>query len=214
MDVDNVYLDSEKAAMKRLFLVSSIIGFLMFFASLFLPVMPGSVTGFDTVSDWRSGALTHAVLAHCLVMIPDEINRVRIETSDDKGDGLDRFIQERYWDACQIILILMASILMLFRLFAQKIPISRWLGFVLCGLTLCGCFCLASFLFEHRKTYVTGHIHLGIGAYLWVASSLLVGIGYLEFVQKQKPIPLKMNESKSRFCRLSLIKGTRHPFSS
>lgn len=170
------------------------VGVVMFVSSLVLPVLPHLVTGWDEASGWRTGFDLHLAYFFGLIWEPFKIYETVQEYSPHglideplqnmRYDVLQDYLWRTVPRYLQTLSVIFSSIIVilsiaLFRRFAVPTTQVTLLRVTL-ALTLWGtAYFFAVELFESARTYVGGQLHLGMGAYLWVCSYILIGFSLL-----------------------------------
>lgn len=160
------------------------VGAVMFVLSFVLPVEPHAITGGGEAWGWRMGFEQYMYYFYLLIMIPSEIYAIVQEYSGRSNEVLYGFIWGEVSVFWKILTILFASTIITLRLVLFRriaiVPIQMTPLRVVLALTLwAAAYCLVALLWDSSRITVSGQLHVGIGAYLWVSSYLLIGFTLL-----------------------------------
>jgi len=170
------------------------VGVAMFVSSLVLPVLPHLVTGWDEASGWRTGFDLHLAYLFGVIWEPLKIYETVQEYSphgliDEALQNMRYDVLRDYlWRAVpkyfQTLAVLFSSIIVILSIALFRCREALTTKIFLLRVTLAFTLWITAYffaigLFESARTYVGGQLHLGIGAYLWVCSYILIGFSLL-----------------------------------
>jgi hypothetical protein len=164
--------------------IFTIVSWLVGVFSLFAPVIPGSVTGWDEVADWQIGLLVEIMVLYRLLTFFQKISSMRMHSEEAKGDGFEWWLQEHcvmgVFDLALMAgcLLSLASIALIFSSSFRAFCSHVWFRVTATLVLIASAYQAAWIVRVSAKTYVSGAWHFDVGTFPWFASFILAAAVY------------------------------------